>query len=114
MAVRYGPPLRLTAHPQDCDEACRSAREVVTEPGTKTMAVDPEDTVQALVARIDNLEMRAAYQDEIIEDLNKVIVEQWSKLDHVLRRMEGLEERLRDVQDSAGADAQDEPPPPHY
>lgn len=78
------------------------------------MADGLEATLRALGARIDTLEMRATYQDQVIEDLNKVIVEQWGKFDHALRRIERLEHRLRDMQDNAGSDGYNEPPPPHY
>lgn len=68
----------------------------------------------ALVARIDTLEIRVAYQDEVIEELNKAAVEQWTRLDLAERRMEALQERLRDIQDRAPPDQRDDPPPPHY
>jgi SlyX protein len=79
-----------------------------------TMYTDPQSTAQTLGARIDNLEVRVAYQDQVIEDLNKVIVEQWGKFDDLLRLIARLEERIGDTQSSAGADGHDEPPPPHY
>jgi SlyX protein len=78
------------------------------------MADDRDTPTRAMESRIEALEVRCAYQDEIIDDLNKVIVEQWTKLDHMARRIDGLEDRLRDVQDGAPGDAQEEPPPPHY
>ncbi len=78
------------------------------------MADVMETTLQALGARIDTLEMRVTYQDQVIEDLNTVIVEQWSKFGQILGRIERLEHRIRDVQDGAGQDGYDEPPPPHY
>lgn len=64
--------------------------------------------------RIDNLEMRIAYQDEVIESLNKTVIEQWAKLDQALFRIRHLEERLREIQLSVVRDAADETPPPHY
>jgi SlyX protein len=70
--------------------------------------------LQALGARIDNLEMRLTYQDEVIEGLNKVIIEQWNKLDQAAWRIGRLEAQLREAQTNAGSDGHDEPPPPHY
>ena len=35
--------------------------------------------IETLVARIDTLETRLAFQDETIEDLNKAVVEQWKQ-----------------------------------
>lgn len=64
--------------------------------------------------RIDNLEVQIAYQNEVIETLNKTVIEQWGKLDQALYRIKQLEDRLREVQLSAVRDAADEVPPPHY
>lgn len=64
--------------------------------------------------RIDNLEMRLAYQDEVIDALNRTVIEQWSKLDEAMARIRQLESRLREVQVSAIRDASEETPPPHY
>jgi len=58
--------------------------------------------------------MRIAYQDDVIEALNKAVVEQWGKLDEALARIKLLEARIREIADSSGRDAYDEPPPPHY
>ena len=77
----------------------------------------PDETSSSppsLIARIDDLEVRAAYEDQVIEDLNKVVLDQWTALEQMQRRMAALEDRLREVQASVGADGQDEPPPPHY
>ena len=65
-------------------------------------------------ARIDNLEMRLAHQDEVIEALNKTVIEQWAKLDQALSRLSQLEHRMREIQLSFVRDAADEAPPPHY
>jgi SlyX protein len=73
-----------------------------------------EGSADALAIRMDNLEMRIAYQDEVIEALNKTVVEQWGKIDEALARIKLLEVRIREIGDSSGRDAYDEPPPPHY
>jgi SlyX protein len=78
------------------------------------MPNQPETTVQALDARIDNLEMRVAYQDQVIEDLNKVIIAQWGKFNELHSLIARLENRISDSQSHAGSDGHDEPPPPHY
>ncbi|WP_293868013.1 SlyX family protein [uncultured Alsobacter sp.] len=72
------------------------------------------DDLQALAARLETLEVRCAYQDQAIEELNEMVVQQWTKLDHALRKVAELEERLREMRESQGHDVQDEPPPPHY
>lgn len=74
----------------------------------------PETTAQALGARIDTLEMRVAYQDQVIEDLNNVIVGHWNRFDQLQGQIARLETRIREGQDNAGRSIDDEPPPPHY
>jgi len=64
--------------------------------------------------RIDNLEMQITHQSEVIDALNKTVIEQWARLDQALARIKLLEDRLREVQASVVRDAADEVPPPHY
>ena len=39
------------------------------------------DGQERIEGRIDNLETQLAYQNEVIDVLNKTVVEQWAKLD---------------------------------
>ncbi len=71
---------------------------------------DAED----LSARIDALEVRVAYQDQTIEDLNQTVVEQWRKIESLRRQLAELLDRVQEVEDSAGPTSRPEPPPPHY
>lgn len=66
------------------------------------------------IARIENLEIRIAYQDQVIDDLNKTIAAQWSEIDALKRRMAQLLDRVQDVESMRGGPNQPEPPPPHY
>jgi SlyX protein len=70
--------------------------------------------VETLAARIDALEIRIAYQDQVIEDLNAAITDQWKQIDALTRRMEGLTDRVREAENRAAASSAPEPPPPHY
>lgn len=72
------------------------------------------DDLQALATRLETLEVRCAYQDQAIEELNDMVVQQWTKLDQALRKIADLEDRLREMREAQGQDPQDEPPPPHY
>jgi len=63
--------------------------------------------------RIEALEVRVAYQDQTIEDLNKTISAQWSEIDILKRRIDELVDRMREVENTRGEN-QPEPPPPHY
>jgi|CXWK01.1.fsa_nt_gi SlyX protein len=72
------------------------------------------DGQERIDGRIDNLETQLAYQNEVIDVLNKTVVEQWAKLDQAFARIKHLEDRLREIQLSIVRDAADEVPPPHY
>ena len=63
-------------------------------------------------ARIDALEMRVAYQDQVIEDLNQALIDQWKQIDGLKRQLAEILDRVQDVED--GSTAAPERPPPHY
>lgn len=66
-------------------------------------------------ARLDALEMRIVHQDEVIEDLNRIVTAQWKEIDRLTREVVTLTERVNVAeQSSAGLDQGEEPPPPHY
>lgn len=71
-------------------------------------------TDASLSHRIDILEVRIAYQDETIEDLNKTITAQWKEIDRLTREIANLGDSIREAEQRAGANAAPEPPPPHY
>ena len=66
-----------------------------------------------LEARIDALEMRVAYQDRTIEDLNQTVIAQWKQIDALRRQLAEALDRVQEVADNAGGPAPDRPPP-HY
>jgi SlyX protein len=65
-------------------------------------------------ARIDALEMKIAYQEETIEQLNEAITAQWKRLDELTRELLRLNDRLAAAEQNAPAAPGNEPPPPHY
>jgi SlyX protein len=69
---------------------------------------------EALHERIDKLEIRIAYQDEIIDDLNTTIVAQWKQIDALTRQVALLVDRVQEAEGKAGGSSAPEPPPPHY
>lgn len=79
-----------------------------------TMADAGEGPGRTLADRIDRMEAKFTHQDEVIEVLNRMVVEQWGKLDRAELRIRRLEERVRELQDGPARDPSDEPPPPHY
>jgi SlyX protein len=67
-----------------------------------------------LDARIEALEVRGAYQDQMIEDLNQTVIAQWKQIDSLKRQLNELLDRVQEVADNAGGPSAPEPPPPHY
>lgn len=65
--------------------------------------------------RLDDLEARVAFQDDLIERLNEVVARQDREILALTRRVGALEQRLQDLDESAvaGAAAGHEIPP-HY
>lgn len=73
----------------------------------------PEDAA-VLLARIAELESRLAFQDDTVEQLNKVVAEQdgrLARLELLLRRTREQVEMLLPLMHAAPGE---EPPPPHY
>lgn len=70
--------------------------------------------VNDLTGRLEALEIRVAYQDQTIEDLNDTITAQWQELERLKRMIQRLEDQVREAEASAGGPNLPEPPPPHY
>jgi SlyX protein len=68
--------------------------------------------LKALADRIDTLESRLAFQDDVIETLNKTVTEQWAKIDALTRQLVALGEQLREAESQMPGLANE--PPPHY
>jgi len=65
-------------------------------------------------ARLDALEIRIAYQDQTIEDLNAAVVAQAEEIKRLRREMRLLEAEMREAMAASPGDPAAEPPPPHY
>jgi SlyX protein len=50
--------------------------------------------------RLTVLEMRAAEQDRVIEELSGEIAEQWKAIDRLRRQVEGLAERFGSLEEA--------------
>jgi len=70
--------------------------------------------VNDLTGRLEALEIRVAYQDQTIEDLNATITAQWQELERLKRLIQRLEDQVREAEARAGGPNLPEPPPPHY
>ena len=71
------------------------------------------DSAKEWAARLETLEIRAAYQDQAIETLNETITAQWKEIDVLKRRIARLTERLDDAENKGGTTPVNERPP-HY
>ena len=67
------------------------------------------------VPRLDDLEARVAFQDDLIERLNDVVARQDREILALTRRVTALEQRLADLDESVAAGAAGgHEVPPHY
>ncbi|HTJ64932.1 MAG TPA: SlyX family protein [Alphaproteobacteria bacterium] len=67
-----------------------------------------------LSARLDELEVRFAHQEQTIDDLNAAITAQWKQIDELIEKVTRLTQQVRGMENVAGAPNVPEPPPPHY
>lgn len=70
--------------------------------------------VEQLNQRIDNLEARNAFQDDVIEQLNAELAVHQEQLSSLQFQFSTLAERFKTMQQPAVGKLEDEPPPPHY
>jgi SlyX protein len=64
--------------------------------------------------RLERLETTVAYQEQAIEDLNRMVLAQAAEIAQLQRLAANLGERLRDIADNPALAEPPEPPPPHY
>ncbi|PKR88061.1 SlyX protein [Pleomorphomonas diazotrophica] len=65
-------------------------------------------------SRIVALEEKIAYQEQVIEDLNAAVTDQWKEIDTLKRLVANLLDEVKEMELAARATAGREPPPPHY
>jgi SlyX protein len=70
--------------------------------------------IPKLTARIDELEIHLAHQDQTIEDLNESLSRQWTEIENLTRQLAKLGDRINIVEEHGGEPMPAEPPPPHY
>lgn len=71
---------------------------------------------QETASRLDELESRAAFQDDLIESLNAVVARQDGEIAELRRRVQALEDKLADLAEAASLPgvAPGHEVPPHY
>lgn len=70
--------------------------------------------IVVLQDRLDRMETAMAHQEQTVDDLNRMIVEQWKLIEDLTRRVRALGEQIEDYAASAAAGRPADPPPPHY
>ncbi len=63
--------------------------------------------------RIDRLESQLAFQDDLLETLNRLVAEQQTSLLLLQREIIALRQRVQQIEGPVVVNA-NEPPPPHY
>ncbi|AWK80836.1 TPA: SlyX family protein [Photobacterium damselae] len=69
---------------------------------------------QQLLARIDELEMKQAFQEQTIEELNQALTEQQFLIDKLMLQMKFMVGKVKGMEPSNMARESEETPPPHY
>ena len=69
---------------------------------------------QILEQRVTELEMKTAFQEKNLDDLNQSLVEQQIIIEKMQLQIRYLASKLKDMQPSNIASQAEETPPPHY
>ncbi|PSU45429.1 SlyX protein [Photobacterium aphoticum] len=70
--------------------------------------------IEQLQARIDELEMKQAFQEQTIEELNQALTAQQFLIDKIQTQMKFMVGKVKGMEPSNMATEAEEPPPPHY
>ena len=65
-------------------------------------------------SRLTDLETRAAFQDDLLESLNRIVAEQQQQIDMLQQQVRLLYDQLRSMAPSNIATDAEETRPPHY
>jgi len=69
---------------------------------------------EKLQAQIDELEMKQAFQEQTIEELNQALTKQQFLIDEMRVQLKFMVGKVKGMQTSNMADESEETPPPHY
>lgn len=70
--------------------------------------------IEQLQARIDELEMKQAFQEQTIEELNQALTDQQFLIDKIQTQMKFMVGKVKGMEPSNMATEAEETPPPHY
>jgi SlyX protein len=64
--------------------------------------------------RLTELEVRVAFQEKTIQDLNEVVTRQQRRIDRLAQDLEAVKSRLAALAPALVIPQEEEKPPPHY
>jgi len=67
-----------------------------------------------LTTRLDDLEVKFAFQQETIETLNTAVTDQWAEIDRLKKSLAQLRGQIADLEDAQGPADPGNIKPPHY
>lgn len=70
--------------------------------------------VQQLEERVDSLESRNVFQDDVIDQLSEELAAHQHELSELKHQLQLVANRLKDAGSLSGDAEEIEPPPPHY
>lgn len=71
-------------------------------------------SIEELQQRVDDLEVKAAFQEQTIEELNEALSQQQLLITKMQDQMKYVVGKVKNLDTSNLADAAEETPPPHY
>ncbi|MDV7105434.1 SlyX family protein [Vibrio sp. TH_r3] len=73
-----------------------------------------DNTIEQLQQRIEDLEYKAAFQEQTIDELNEALSQQQLLINKMQDQMKYVVGKVKNMDSSNMADASEETPPPHY
>ncbi len=70
--------------------------------------------IQQLQSRLDELEMKLAFQEQTIDELNDALTKQQFMIDRMEVQLKFMVGKVKGMQTSNMANESEETPPPHY
>ena len=86
---------------------------VTLKPGQPTEKY-PMNEIQQLQSRLDELEMKLAFQEQTIDELNDALTKQQFMIDRMEVQLKFMVGKVKGMQTSNMASESEETPPPHY
>lgn len=74
----------------------------------------PVTNEQTLIARLEELETKLMFQEDVIDQLNHSIIDQQNDIKRLTHIIEQLNTQVEDMKQPNVIDANLETPPPHY